>query len=976
MSDRGVRIRSGSAAAVAGVISSAITVTGSAVPHAPAADSDAALLETLVALRLERVFEHVMQEPRRDPLEQARYRVRMARAEVVAAAGGEPGGEAIDPAGLRARVDRLMTASADLLAAFPDHPAAGEWRLDMAEDAWRWLWSLEAAGMQVHLGMPEDAVRRRAIRGAELIAREVPVAAEGLDFAIEQLEFSPGWPGDAALVREHRRLVEEQRDGRLRVLRRLAAALRHLHPPSTATGDAGSEAVDIAASGTDLEAVLAAVGDLAAERAAAADGVTLAMRQLEGLLLLRGDRPAEAAAAFDQAVLAAEEAGDAFSAELAAIAADHCRARELRADDRAAAGMQRLRQRAVSDGEPGFLELLAADAASRAGAAVRGADDIPAAEAERRWRDSLAGWVGLADRGPQWFAFIRGRFAVTLRDADPLDGLPPVARLGRADALLEQGRTERALDVLGRLAGEPTAADLIRAEAWRTIARGAAAAGDVATAARAMLAASMREPDADTARASLDAALRLAASIDIDIAAAAAGSGDPPPLRGRWPAEVDPSRTADPLLAGVAVAADRHPDLPDLDRWRAIAAARLMASGRDRDAARLLEAVAGDGAESSAALAMQVAIAHERLREVQAGGDAAAVVAAASDLRRRLQDARQQLASGRDVDGRLAARLGGGHGSLLAAEAELAVGRATDALARLGLWTGGEADAAFGPAMTASDAAVAAAAADLAVRAILTAMDAAADAPETAGPLREAIRRTAATSARGATALVRELARRVDASAGLPAPASDATSAVDPTLTIHARPLPADPADPLVLLAAGLEAWLPASPASGGLAASASSGGPATPPAVLAIARRDLGRLAIASGRLAEARAWFDAVGGLQSSDPAVLLGAADARVLAAAASDAATPGDSEDLAAAMAAYRRLAADRDAAGPVRWWTAQLRMLQILDRTGRNPGSIGPRIERLRLEDPGFGDPRLRRAFEALAARHAPATPRP
>ncbi len=983
-------------AAAAATIAAAITATGRAASHAPAAESDAALLETLVALRLERVFERVLQEPRRDPLEQARYRVRMARAEVVAAAGGEASAEEpADPARLRTLVDRLMAASADLIAAFPDHPAAGEWRLDLAEDAWRWLWSLEAAGMQVHLGMPEDAVRRRAIRAAELIAREVPAAAERLDFAIEQLEFSPGWPGDAAIVREHRRLVEQQRDGRLRVLRRIAAAMRHLHPPPAAAGDAGSRAMDGgAAAGTDLEAVLGGVRDLASERAAAADGVTLVMRQLEALLLLRGQRPAEAAAAFDEAVAAADEAGDAFSADLAAIGADHCRAREHAADERATAGMDRLRQRAASAGEPGFLELLAADAAARAGAAVRRAEGIAAAEAERRWRAGLAGWAALADRDPRWFAFIRGRFAATLQDADPLEELPPVARLGRADALLEQGRTDGALELLGRIAADERVAASVRGEAWRTIARGAAATGDVATAARAMLAASTCEPDAATARASLDAALRLAASIDAGASSSsaeppAAASGDPAALRGRWPATVDPSRAADPLMAGVRIAAEADPDLPELDRWRAIAAARLIASGRDRDAARLLEAVAGDGAESSAAVAMQVAIAHERLREVQAGGDASAVVAAASDLRRRLREAGTILAAGRDADGRLAGRLGGGRGSLLAAEAELAVGRATDALARLGLWTDGEDDAAFGSAIASSDAAVAAAAADLAVRAMLAAMDAAAANPETAGPLRAAIQQAAAASPRAATALVQALARRVEESAATTSAASTAataataaaTLAADPTMTIHATPLPADPTDPLVLLANGLHAWLsapgsdvPGAPGAHGVLDVASS--PAIPPAVLAIARRDLGRLAIASGRLAEARAWFDAVGGLQSSDPAVLLGAADARVLAAAASDSARTDEAADLAAAMAVYRRLAADREAAGPVRWWTAQLRMLQILDRTGRNLESIGPRIERLRLEDPAFGYPRLQPAFEALAARHVRATPRP
>lgn len=953
------------AAAVATAATAATATTAVARPS-PSSESESesaaagepVLLETLVALRLERVFEHVLQEPRRDPLERARYRVRMARAEVVAASRGESAdgaAGAVDPAELRTLVDRLMAASADLIEAFPDHPAAGEWRLDLAEDAWRWLWSLEAAGLQLHLGMPEAVVGRRAVRGAELVAREVPLAAAQLEFAIEQLEFSPGWPGDPAVVREHRRLVEEQRDGRLRVLRRIAAALGALHPPRSADTGPRAGAGDPASGGPGVQAAVDAVRDFAAERPAA-DELTVAMRQLEGLLLLRGRQSAAAAAAFDQAIAAAEELGDAFAAELSEIAADHCRARQPLAADGAVAAMGRLQRRAATAEEPGFLELFAADAAFRAGTAVLRAEDgpadLPPAAAEQRWRDGIAAWSRLAEHDPRWFAFIRGRFAASLEPGDPAEALPPVATLGRADAMLRDGRTAPALATLGRLATDENALASIHAEAWRTIARGAAAAGDVATAARAMLAASIHEPDAATARAGLDAGLRLAASIEPAVAGAAGDAGDDTdPLKDRWPAAVDPVRGEDPLLAGVRLAAQRDPDLPELDRWRSIAAARLITSGRDRDAARLLEAVSRDGAESSSALVMQVAIAHERLREVQATGDAATVVAAATDLRRRLDEARTILAAGRDADGRLAARLAGGRGSLLAAEADLAVGRGLDALACLGLPPGQAAAAGFGPAISAADPVVADAAADLAVRAILAAFTAGPGESADAGRLRAVIEQAATASPRAATALVRELARRVEASATA---VRVADPDGDPTRTIHAAPLPEDPTDPLVLLATGLEAWL-----------AATSDSSAAPPAVLAIARRELGRLAIAAGRFAEARAWFDAVGGLQSADPGVLLGAADARVLATEADS-----DAEELAAAMAAYRRLVAGREAAGPVRWWTAQLRMLQILDRTGRNTEAIGPRIERLRLDDPTFGDPRLRAAFESLAARHA------
>ena len=53
----------------------------------------------------------------------------------------------------------------------------------------------------------------------------------------------------------------------------------------------------------------------------------------------------------------------------------------------------------------------------------------------------------------------------------------------------------------------------------------------------------------------------------------------------------------------------------------------------------------------------------------------------------------------------------------------------------------------------------------------------------------------------------------------------------------------------------------------------------------------------------------------------------------------------------------------------RFWLAELRTLQILDRTGRNLSKIAPRIERLRLEDKSLGGPRTRRGFDALQNKH-------
>lgn len=74
--------------------------------------------------------------------------------------------------------------------------------------------------------------------------------------------------------------------------------------------------------------------------------------------------------------------------------------------------------------------------------------------------------------------------------------------------------------------------------------------------------------------------------------------------------------------------------------------------------------------------------------------------------------------------------------------------------------------------------------------------------------------------------------------------------------------------------------------------------------------------------------------------------------------------GGSRD-ADAMSLYRRLAAAGLSAGHAAYWSSQLRMLEILDRTGRNTQQIMPRINRLRLDDPDLGGPRYARRFGRL-----------
>jgi hypothetical protein len=76
-----------------------------------------------------------------------------------------------------------------------------------------------------------------------------------------------------------------------------------------------------------------------------------------------------------------------------------------------------------------------------------------------------------------------------------------------------------------------------------------------------------------------------------------------------------------------------------------------------------------------------------------------------------------------------------------------------------------------------------------------------------------------------------------------------------------------------------------------------------------------------------------------------------------------------EHHADAMQLYRRIAGATTGKDGHYYWQSQLRMLQILSRTGRNTNRIAPHIQRLRQKDPELGGQRFRREFERLQSRH-------
>ncbi len=142
----------------------------------------------------------------------------------------------------------------------------------------------------------------------------------------------------------------------------------------------------------------------------------------------------------------------------------------------------------------------------------------------------------------------------------------------------------------------------------------------------------------------------------------------------------------------------------------------------------------------------------------------------------------------------------------------------------------------------------------------------------------------------------------------------------------------------LIVVADAVDRWLP-----GAAAPEAERTG-------LRLAVADARRLA---GRYDDAAAGYDELLRVHPDAMQPLLGKAECLFF-----------QGQDLAGAMAIYRRIGSQTRPPS-ASFWQSQLRMLQILERTGRHTERIGPHIRQLREKDPDLGGERFRREFEAL-----------
>lgn len=865
---------------------------------------EAAARDAAIAMRLPAVLD-AMLEDEPDPIVAAELRLREARSTLASADAS--------PVERSAAITRLVDAHRARVRAAGSDPRRIGWEFERAEDAWRWVRSHEGADVRVLLGVARPIDRERVA----LASREMVTATAAADAQIDRLlgviESDPRWPDDAGLAREHRRLSMDERLERGRVLdglgHGLAAAIGDPDVDSLAAEE--RLAVSIAA----LEAARDARGSRLVDAPVDAIGSTLAAaRRLAGhLSLRRGDRD-DAAALFASAREDANEAGDRFGAGRASIArAAMAGADELRTLLTAPDALDAR----LPGAERAFLELTAADAIFRttASEARRGAES---------WSRAVVGWAELAERGAGWRAAVLERAGLAITADDPVLEMPALAVVAHAIAL-DSGRSPAPAALVARL-DEIAGADArgpdgdLRAEAaWRAGRLGAARGeGPGTTAVRFVIAAEC-EPNDDRARAMFDAGLRLAI-------------GAPAPAAGA----IDPIGRAAALLGG------RHAAMPGADAWRLALANRLVVLGRGAGALDLIDRVREDPALDANRLAVRLdallSLAPGDLRDGL--GDPVA-----RDLIRTLAAARgllETLSASDPARPALASRASGDRAAWIEVSARLSLGEGVQAWRAAGAAL--EASIARGSPDPATPALIAAAArafgsldsdADRRASAVVLA---ATGAPAAIGVLTAHLDDAIRADDEDRSRPIDHAGRRLDVAESAGAVAGGAVGGL---ARLAGLPDDGDDAEAVVAFVASTDPGTVRGAALRSLA-------------------RSLAEVLRRSGAPESAAPWYGLLGGLEASDPVVLMGAAEC---------AYARGDESSLAAAMPAWRRLAGDRGRAGDARWWRAQLRMLQSIDSVGRGVDRIGPRIARLRRDDPDLGGPPTYPAFQELARTH-------
>lgn len=803
------------------------------------------------------------------------------------------------------RIRQALALRQSLIDKGERHPHRALWQLDQAADLYFLDLPIDGAGITTLFGLPDDEQRARARRDAVGIHDLSQAAEREIQQTILALERSPGFAGSDDLKEQRRQLDETERQRRIPFLRGIGAVL---HAELNVADDAERQRLYLLAA-----EILPPLADNL-------DGaLTAQARVYAGLALARLGGFDAADEQFRRAASDAEAAAvDVFAARLGASlnrairggpadgleALDSIESRYLAPESlffrmiiadqrfllRRALARQlpegRQRDDALAEAFNAYLDLLRSPSARRATQDRAGNDAIPLDE-----DDSLR-------------SIVLERLVLASEGDVPMERLPPLVTIAKAEHLAQRHPGDaHAVAMLRRVIDRPGLDPHDRADALFSLGRVHWAAGRSQDAAATFLELSRDHPTDGQAEPAIELAVALAAS-----------------AYGQDHADV---LMREILRDSLRLLLERYPNLPEIERWRMLAAQLALAEQRLEDARALAARVpvASSHWVDAQFLAAEIARAGLNAREAEA---IARSPLALNDVMRSIEQARTAIEARlrQPADAAQAQRLQSYLARLriFEAEAQLATDHPQRAIELLeGMENQSGADTAvIGESLRTRIAAYRSMGRDeLAQEKLAQYLQ---TVPDQAGPVVASLLQTEISQVQSLMDEGRE---------------AEAQSAAK---------------QDLVPLARMVEPWL-----ANQLVATAREDDNSQTVAMMQL-RQILADALRLSQQWQPARTHYDALLIERPNDLELLRGRAECLF---------GLGGEPALAEAMQIYRRIAAARGDPPDEFYWQAQLRMLQILNRLDRNVQQIVPQIRRLRQQDANLGGERFKRQFDAL-----------
>ncbi len=836
---------------------------------------EGAFLSGLVEFGLVEVLEHyIATHPAGDDIQAAGYAIATERLRIGSAA-------AASSIERERAAEHIIAIRQGLIEGRPRHPSRAAWLADQAEDLYFELLPVDASGMTTLFGLPSHAQRTRAQRVARDMNELTRLAEAEIERVIMRIEAAPDYRENELLQARRRGLARDERDLRVPFLRGIAVFL-HAELSQTAENRRS-------------ESYKAAI-DLLLPLAESAQGTVGSRAHLYcGLASARLGRYDEAERLFRELATSEDaSAMDVFAARMGGVLNRFVD----RGPQAALNGLESVAPK-YRGSEQVFYRVLITD--QRFLLLRRLALEKEEGGTREGMQRAIECYIGLLDEEtgvPRdvMRTIVFGKLALAVKDDAPLEGLPAIVAVARAEQLRrrERDRSE-AIEIYQAVLARKDTEPQDRAAALLGLGKTLYASGRKVAAMQRLVSMAADYPDDPQAQA----AVELAASIGSEVFQADPGDDD----------------VRSGLRTAVSIALERYPHSADANRWRFVGGRLAMSEGRFDSAAAMFDEIPPDAEEWLDARFMRVSAMKAMAEAVAEGTDERKLrneeVLGTAERTASLIDAAIPEADAARAADLIYYRA---HLNAFCAKVLVELGRADAALGAIQIGLG----------------------------------DAALDEESLAVTLRARIETLRAL---GDSAQVRREAERLFKVA--PDQAGEIIcSMLEPMLREiecliegeqedEARRRAADEVVPLAELIEKHFNRPQQDPnrAAGSLRRAA-----------------DAYRL---GGSYHDGLRLYDRLLKYQPDAVEVLFGRAECLFGLGG----------EDLAEAIAIYKRIAAGGIEVGEDCYWRSQLRMLQILDMVQKNTDQIAPRIQRLRLQDPELGGERYRRMFQRLEAKY-------